>query len=301
MIADLKWLLDAGADAIVTNKPNNLFEPRDTTQSKELPYDPIISTSMQSKSLQTSKSWQTFGNNQVHPTPKSGSPRPIVPLGKIKENTTPILGAKASLDRARQHVKNIQSLRDLIDVIKKFKHCPSLSRTASNAAVYKGADLPEILAIGSHPTRQDDKTGTPFFGERFLLLARMFNAIGYDIHTKVGLTNTVFWYPPGARALTEMETAICKPFLDKIIALAHPKILLLFGGNVCSALLGKTFGIHKLRGQLHPYQYQGETSEETGEKTCIACYDPMYILETPKCKKYVWQDLKSIRQYLQRG
>ena len=46
------------------------------------------------------------------------------------------------------------------------------------------------------------------------------------------ITNTVFWRPPANRQPTLEEINICRPFVEKHIALIKPKLIVLVGGTV---------------------------------------------------------------------
>ena len=66
---------------------------------------------------------------------------------------------------------------------------------------------------------------------------------------RVLITNTVFWRPPGNRTPTPAEQAICAPFLERLIQLVRPKMLLLAGGASAKAMLQREEGILSLRGR----------------------------------------------------
>lgn len=67
---------------------------------------------------------------------------------------------------------------------------------------------------------------TPFAGKTGLLLERMLAAIGLE-RSAIMIGNVVPWRPPGNRPPTQAEMDICRPFIERQIALAEPKHLLL--------------------------------------------------------------------------
>lgn len=98
---------------------------------------------------------------------------------------------------------------------------------ATKAVVYRGDPKAPLLVIGEGPGAEEDARGEPFVGRAGKLLDRMLSAAG--LTGRVMITNTVFWRPPGNRTPTPAEQAICAPFLDRIIQLVQPRMLLLAG------------------------------------------------------------------------
>ena len=87
-------------------------------------------------------------------------------------------------------------------------------------------------------------------GERVLIL----NIAKND---KVYITNTVFWRPPDNRRPTPEEIAVCRPYVEKHIALINPKLLVLVGSTAVESLLGKSFcsvGMRELRSKYWEYK-----------------------------------------------
>jgi hypothetical protein len=77
-----------------------------------------------------------------------------------------------------------------------------------------------------------DVQGLPFVGRSGQLLDKMLAAIGLD-RSAVYIANVIPWRPPGNRTPTPLETEICRPFIERQIALADPDFLILLGR--CSA------------------------------------------------------------------
>jgi DNA polymerase len=55
---------------------------------------------------------------------------------------------------------------------------------------------------------------------------------------QVLLANIVPWRPPGGRDPAPRETAMCLPFVRRLIVLGRPREIVLLGGRVMAALIG---------------------------------------------------------------
>src|SRR5204863_7927726 len=121
-----------------------------------------------------------------------------------------------------------------------------------------GADL---MLVGEAPGRDEDIEGKPFVGKSGQLLDRILAAIGID-RTTAYIANVIPWRPPGNRTPTPQETEICRPFIERQIALVDPGFLILLGGASAKQILKTNEGILKRRGQCRSY--------DTGQRTIRA-------------------------------
>ena len=111
---------------------------------------------------------------------------------------------------------------------------------------------------------------------------------------EVMFSNTVFWRPPGNRTPTAQEAAVCKPFIDRLIEIVDPKILICVGAPSAHTLLGETQGISRLRGKWFSFQ----TPNLSHPIDAIALFHPAYLLRTPIKKRDVWNDIRMIKRKL---
>ena len=149
------------------------------------------------------------------------------------------------------------------------------------------------MFVGEAPGAQEDRQGEPFVGPSGTLLNKMLASIGIE-RTDVLVSNTVFWRPPGNRTPTLQETAVCMPFMERLIELADPDVLVTLGGPAAKALLGETQGVGRLRGRWFTY----ETARMSHPIDATAMFHPAYLLRTPSQKRVAWQDLLSIQDKL---
>ena len=188
------------------------------------------------------------------------------------------------------------TLTALTDSIRAFDGC-ALKKAAMHTVIADGNERSGIMVIGEAPGADEDRRGIPFCGESGILLDKIFASIGLTRSQHIYITNMVFWRPPGNRNPTEEEIAICKPFVEKHIALIRPKIMLLVGGVAATELLRspKGTGITKLRGKIHSYNCPLlNISIPT-----IAVLHPSYLLRQPTQKKLAWQDMLTLKKQIE--
>jgi len=84
------------------------------------------------------------------------------------------------------------------------------------------------------------------------------------------------WVPRGKRRLHEKpnarEIAACRPWLEAELALVRPRVLVCLGATAAQALLGKSFRVTKMRGEI--------LSSELAEAV-MATVHPSSILRAP--------------------
>lgn len=148
--------------------------------------------------------------------------------------------------------------------------------------------------IGEGPGADEDARGEPFVGRAGKLLDRMLAAAG--LTDRVLITNTVFWRPPGNRTPTPAEQAICAPFLERIIQLVQPRMLLLAGGASAKSVLKRDEGILSLRGRW----FEWRSEDGAMELPAMPTLHPAFLLRQPGAKKRAWSDLLTLTERLDR-
>ena len=120
----------------------------------------------------------------------------------------------------------------------------------------------------------------------------MLAAIGID-RTAAYLANVLPWRPPGNRTPTPQETEICRPFIERQIELADPKVLVALGGSSAKVLLRASDGILRLRGGWRVYRTPGGK-----EIPIMPTLHPAYLLRNPAHKKLAWRDFLDVKARL---
>ena len=224
-----------------------------------------------------------------------GSLIPALPSSVVKKQNSPVACplasdelVKAATDLASQASNEVA----LLNALESFDGC-GLKKTATNLVFFEGNLAAKIMLIGGAPGAHEDRLGVPFAGPNGALLNKMLSSIGVELDEAL-ISNSVFWRPPGNRSPTEQETAICLPFIKRLIELAHPKILIILGGPASKSLLGESQGIGRLRGRW--FSYKAEALQSPIDTTVM--FHPASLLKTSSQKRAAWQDLLNIKEKL---
>jgi DNA polymerase len=196
----------------------------------------------------------------------------------------------AAVRSARALASKASRLADLREALAGFEGC-NLKRTARNLVFGVGDPGARVMLIGEAPGRDEDDQGVPFVGRSGQLLDRMLASIGIA-RDAVYITNVIAWRPPGNRTPTPQETEICKPFVERHIALVQPEVLVLLGGPASKALLATTAGITQIRGKWTKVTIEGRAID------ALPMLHPAYLLRQPGQKNLAWQDLLKLKSRL---
>lgn len=193
----------------------------------------------------------------------------------------------------RQIADDCKNIDDLKSAVNNFKDL-SITKTATNVVFADGDFNSDIMLIGEAPGADEDLQGIPFCGASGKMLESALKYINLERSKNFYITNTLFWRPPGNRKPTNEELMICKPFLEKHIALFKPKLIILIGATSVSGVLGIKEGISKIRGKQ--FNYKNQYIEN--DIVTIPIFHPSYLLRSPGQKKHFWQDLLRIKSYI---
>jgi DNA polymerase len=175
----------------------------------------------------------------------------------------------------------------LAEAVAAFTAC-SLKAGARNTVFADGAPGAPLLVIGEAPGRDEDAAGKPFVGRAGQLLDKMLAAIGRSRTADTLITNVVYWRPPGNRAPTHAEIAVCRPFIERLIELTAPKAIMLAGGVPTQALIGAA-GIMRARGAWR------EIVLPSGARfQALPVFHPAFLLRQPAQKRLAWADLQTL-------
>jgi DNA polymerase len=191
---------------------------------------------------------------------------------------------------ARALARSAATLDELKAALGRFDGC-ALKATAKTLVFADGNPNGRVMLVGEAPGGDEDRIGLPFVGRSGQLLDRMLAAIGLSREADVYVANVVPWRPPGNRAPTPQEVAICLPFIERQIELADPDILVCLGAPSAQALLGFK-GILTSRGKWVDY--------DTGTRRirAIASLHPAYLLRQPLQKRLAWRDMRALKAAL---
>ncbi|KAB2729800.1 uracil-DNA glycosylase [Brucella intermedia] len=194
----------------------------------------------------------------------------------------------AQIALAREAAAQASTLDELREKLAAFDGC-NLKFTAKNLCFADGDPSSHIMFIGEAPGRDEDMEGLPFVGKSGQLLNRMIESIGLK-RESVYIANTIPWRPPGNRTPTPLETELCRPFIERQIELAAPKVLVALGGPAGKALTGATEGILRLRGNWKIHRTPSGI-----EIPVMPTLHPAYLLRTPAQKRFAWRDFLAVK------
>lgn len=227
----------------------------------------------------------------VRPRPVE-APAPAVTSASRPRDSSVDVGTAAA--QARELAAGAGDLEALAAAIAAFDGCPLKMAGARQAVFSRGVADAEVVVIGEGPGADEDAQGQPFVGRAGKLLDRMLAAAG--LGDRVFITNTVFWRPPGNRTPTPEEQAVCRPFIERAIALVKPRALLLVGGASGKSILNRDEGILTLRGRW----FEWSSTDESLVLPALPTLHPAFLLRQPAAKKKAWSDLLTLSERLDR-
>jgi uracil-DNA glycosylase family 4 len=245
-----------------------------------------------------------FAASEARSAPPAGQvepPRlPVSAPGPAEQRTPAVFAVpktsvavpdEGQIAAARQRATTAASLEELRGQMAEFDGC-NLKFTAKNLVFADGNPQADVMLVGEAPGRDEDLEGLPFVGRSGQLLDRILAAIGLD-RTSVYIANVIPWRPPGNRTPTPQETEICRPFIERQIELANPKILITLGGPSAKTLLRTTEGVLRLRGNWKAHVTASGTTIPA-----MPTLHPAYLLRNPAHKKLAWRDFLEIKAKL---
>jgi uracil-DNA glycosylase family 4 len=211
----------------------------------------------------------------------------------LVEELNPTINA-ASL--ARDLANKAENLAQLQEIVKNFNGC-MLKKTAKNTVFSDGNPNSKIMLIGEAPGASEDEAAIPFCGISGKLLDNIFLAIKHQRAKNLYISNSIFWRPPANRRPTSEEILICRPFVEKHIALINPDLVILVGTTALNSLLPDiTETISNVRGKFMSYNNQYLAKEIK----ITTIFHPSYLLRQPAKKKLMWDDIIKINNFLKK-
>jgi DNA polymerase len=198
---------------------------------------------------------------------------------------------EAQAARARELARSAASMEELRGLLAEFDGC-NLKSTAKNLVFADGNARADVMFVGEAPGRDEDLEGLPFVGRSGRLLDLMLAAIGLD-RSRAYIANVIPWRPPGNRTPTPIETEICRPFIERQVELANPKVLVTLGGPAAKVLLHASEGVLRMRGAWKSHTTAGGVTIPA-----MPTLHPAYLLRTPAHKRLAWRDFLEIKAKL---
>jgi len=148
-----------------------------------------------------------------------------------------------------------EALHGLKDQMEKDNSLP-LKNGATRLVFGTGNTEAEILCVGEGPGRMEDKEGLPFVGPAGKLLDKLLVLAGLE-RKKVFITNVVHHRPPNNRDPEPDEISAYGKYLDKIIKIIDPKVIITLGRFSMAKFLPNVF-ISSVHGVKHNIVWKGK-------------------------------------------
>lgn len=190
-----------------------------------------------------------------------------------------------SVDTAVAMAARPRDLPSLCRMIAEFGH--PLRASVTNVVVPHVAPTPNgMLIITDMPGMDDDAAGRILTGAAGELLDKMLAAIGMS-RDCVSITPVLFWRTPGGRTPSRAELDLARPFLDRVIEMTKPRVILTLGtlpaGEIANINLARAHGV---------------SVAGPGGATIMPIYHPNYLLLKPGAKRDVWTALQQVQNLL---
>ena len=280
LAALLHFYADAGVEWLVEDEPVDSFAAFEATRNRA-PSSTAAPASASDAPSRTAPSRQAPSQAKSSASRAAPAPQPAAPVAVPNEQ---------AVAEAREVAARARSLDELKEALGNFSGC-NLKLSALSTIFASGSLASGLMIVGPMPEPDDEREGVAFSGPPGFLLERMIGAIGLK-RDDVLTTMLIPWRTPGNRPPLTHEVDMCRPFIDRQIELAAPKVLLLLGNLTARTFLGANGNIHQLRGKWHSLSF--------GDKTVatLASLAPSEILKAPRAKAQAWSDLLSLQQNL---
>jgi uracil-DNA glycosylase family 4 len=218
-------------------------------------------------------------------------PEPVKPPASIEsvpaaQSMTSLFGEIAQAPV--KLTKSTETFEQIHTEIGDCTRCP-LHLERKHVVHTEGNRKARLMFVGEAPGADEDIQARPFVGRAGQLLTKIIEAIGMK-REEVLIGNVNRCRPPGNRAPTTEEATTCKPYLLREIAIVQPEVIVVLGNTAMKNLLDTREGITRLRGRFQDYK---------GIKV-MPTFHPAYLLRDPSKKRETWEDLKMVKNYLER-
>src|SRR5208337_3338770 len=164
-----------------------------------------------------------------------------------------------------------------------------LCETRRNAVPGEGLESSKVIFVGEAPGEQEDAQGRPFVGAAGKLLTELLASVSLR-REDVYITNIVKCRPPNNRPPRKDESAACRDYLNRQIALIHPKVICPMGNSAIRTLINpsESDSVTSLHGM--PLEIESVTY--------LPMYHPAAALYTASLRKVMEEDFRKLRGIL---
>lgn len=165
-----------------------------------------------------------------------------------------------------------------------------LKKGATNLVFGIGNADSKVLLLGEGPGYWEDQEAEPFVGRSGKLLNHLLQLIGLK-REDVYITNVIHHRPPDNRDPLPEEIGAYKPYLDKIIEIIKPKIIVTLGRFSMGKFLPGV-KITSVHGKIHQVNWMGK------EVIIMPMYHPAAALRNPEVMRQIRDDFQKLPEIL---
>ena len=215
-------------------------------------------------------------------------------LGSVRQVITSehfFCGTLVSRPRKKQDALSRADKESQVAILREaVRGCKRCSLHAGRAqTVFGEGDLnASVVFVGEAPGEEEDISCRPFMGEAGQLLTKIIAAMGLK-REAVFITHVLACRPPQNRdPQPEEEVAQCRPYLVALLRIIKPRVICALGSHAARTLLEESGPISQLRGIWR--EFEGIA--------LLPTFGPAHLLQAPRDKQLVWQDVKKIVTFL---
>ncbi len=206
-------------------------------------------------------------------TPTSTIVPPIAPIQNISLSTVISMAARPT------------DIDSLCRMIGEFNH--PLRRSVTNVVLPDIAQNPNgLMILTDMPGAEDDASGKILSGVAGEMINKMLNAINIS-RDSVSIVPMLFWRTPGGRTPTREEIDLAKPFVERLIQMMNPAVVLTLGSLPASEF-----------GHIQLSKEHGKVIDTDFGAKLMPIYHPNYLALKPSAKRDVWDALQNIQNLL---
>ena len=203
-------------------------------------------------------------------------------------NKKPIIipaSAPISLETVKSMVMRPVDIDSLIRMVMEFNH--PLRAGATNVVMPNIAKNPNgLLIITDMPSTDDDLSGKILSGNAGEMVDKMLSAIEMS-RDNVSIIPLIFWRTPGGRSPNREEIDLARPFVDKMIEMLKPRVIVTLGTLAATEI-----------GQINLTKNHGNEIDNDSEYKIVPIYHPNFLILKPSAKKDVWVALQNVQKML---
>ncbi len=205
-----------------------------------------------------------------------------------RQNTKPIIvppSAPVCIDTIKSMVEHTDNIDSVISIITEFNH--PLRNGATNVVLPSIAKQSNhLLIVTDIPSTEDDLSGKILSGTAGDLIDKMLSAIAMS-RNEVSIIPLLFWRTPGGRTPTREELDLSRPFINKIIEIQKPHIIVTLGTLATAEITQKNLA------SVHGNEIQDDKGY-----IVVPIYHPNYLILKPSAKRDVWTALQNVQKLL---